>query len=146
MEQEGASKLFGTGNNGPQYHIIGDSAYPLKTWCMNPYEDRGRLTRKQKNYNYKLSVTRVVIEQVFGILKARWRILKYINVNCIEKAIKIIVACCILHNFCLINDDEFIIDKEEEAGDCDIAHNNFYESDNESRRKRNDICNFLDNM
>lgn len=45
------------------------------------------------------------MEHTFGILKSRWRILNYINVNNIERAIDIITACCVLHNFCYIKHD-----------------------------------------
>ncbi|KYQ60108.1 hypothetical protein ALC60_00848 [Trachymyrmex zeteki] len=59
----------------------------------------------QIKYNQVHSKTRVKIENCFGLLKGRWRRLKYITVYKIEKASNIIMACCALHNFCLINDD-----------------------------------------
>lgn len=45
------------------------------------------------------------MEHTFGILKSRWQILKYINVNSIEKVINIIAASCIMHNFCYVHSD-----------------------------------------
>ena len=30
-------------------HLLGDAAYPLKTWIMTPYKDNGHLTEQQKN-------------------------------------------------------------------------------------------------
>ena len=42
---------------------------------------------------------RVVIEQAFGGLKNRWRILKAFNMS-VEKAATVTLACCILHNYC----------------------------------------------
>ena len=39
----------------------------------------------------------VVIEQVFGSLKNRWRILKAFNIL-VEKIVGVILICCVLHN------------------------------------------------
>lgn len=57
-------------------HILGDGAYPLSDGLMIPYKDNGHLTQKQKNFNRKLSSTRVLIEQAFGKLICRFRKLK----------------------------------------------------------------------
>ena len=42
---------------------------------------------------------RVVIEQAFGSLKNRWRILKGFNMS-VEKAALVTLAYCVLHNYC----------------------------------------------
>ena len=42
---------------------------------------------------------RVVIEEAFGGLKNRWRILKAFNIS-VEKAATITLNCCVLHNYC----------------------------------------------
>ena len=55
-------------------HIVGDPAYPLRSWLMKAYSD-GTATPKQKIFNTKLSLTRMVIERSFGKLKGRWGIL-----------------------------------------------------------------------
>lgn len=59
----------------------------------------------QTTYNKIHSKTRVKIENSFGLLKGRWRRLKYITVYKVEKASNIVMACYILHNFCLANND-----------------------------------------
>lgn len=69
------------------------------------FRDNGRLVARERRYNLFHSKTRIVIEHSFGLLKSRWRILNYINVNSVRKAVKTIVACCVLHNFCYINND-----------------------------------------
>ncbi|XP_031331847.1 putative nuclease HARBI1 [Photinus pyralis] len=43
-------------------HILEDSAYKCTNYLLTPYKDNGHLTRKQRNFNYKLSSTRVFIE------------------------------------------------------------------------------------
>ena len=48
--------------------MLGDPAYPLKTWVMKPFLDIG-LTQRQRKFNYRLSRARVVVECAFGRLK-----------------------------------------------------------------------------
>lgn len=85
---------------GQQYHILGDSAYPLREYLLTPYRDYGNLTAPQINYNYKFSATRVRIENTFGILKGRFRQLNFVDFHTVDKITKFIISCCILHNLC----------------------------------------------
>lgn len=55
-------------------HIIADGAFPLLKWLMKPYNCIP-LTSKQQHFNYCLSSSRMEIENAFGRLKGRWRIL-----------------------------------------------------------------------
>lgn len=57
-------------------HILGDCAYPLLHSLMTPFRDNGHLTRQQRHFNYKLSSSRIVIEQSFGKLFGRFRRLR----------------------------------------------------------------------
>lgn len=53
-------------------------------------------------YNYVQKRARSTIERTFGILKGRWRCLlaaRELHYSP-EKAGKIIIACCVLHNIC----------------------------------------------
>lgn len=47
------------------------------------------------------------IENTFGLLKNRWRRLQYVNVYDVITTVHIVIACCVLHNFCLLEDDFF---------------------------------------
>jgi hypothetical protein len=42
---------------------------------------------------------KVIIENVFGSLKNRWRILKNFNFN-VNKALIVVIACCVLQSYC----------------------------------------------
>ena len=55
--------------------LLGDPAYPLMSWLMKPYLYNGHLTRERLHINWTLSRTRIVVENAFGRLKGRWRIL-----------------------------------------------------------------------
>lgn len=98
---------YGAGQYFPDdsYHIIADSAFPIRTWLMTPFRRTGNMDRIQRNHNYCLSSDRVIIENSFAALKGRWRKLQYINTYSISKAIEIVTAACILHNFCILTGD-----------------------------------------
>lgn len=77
---------------------------------MIAYKDNGTLTENQKKYNRVLSSIRVVIERAFGLLKNRFRRLQGLQTKKPELIPLIIMAACILHNFCLKGNDGFDFD------------------------------------
>ncbi len=54
-------------------------------------------------FNQQMNVGRVSIENAFGILKNRWRILHCINA-CVDQALEILMACCVFHNYHQLKD------------------------------------------
>ncbi|KAJ8937224.1 hypothetical protein NQ314_011979 [Rhamnusium bicolor] len=83
--------------NNPRY-IIGDSAYPCLKCLIVPFRDNGHLTNAQKPFNTRLSQCRVTIEHAFGILKQRFQKMYHSNIRKRERQVRLIYACCILHN------------------------------------------------
>lgn len=78
---------------------VGDQAFPLTTYLITPYPESNKLSLDQRIFNYPLSRARKIIENAFGILTARWRILRRAidaNVETIEAVVK--AAIC-LHNY-----------------------------------------------
>ncbi|CAG8801095.1 13468_t:CDS:2, partial [Gigaspora margarita] len=66
---------------GEEY-LLGDSAYPLLPFIMTPFKvPNGSQQQQQINYNIKHSKTRVVVEQAFGRLKARFIFLKAMKIS-----------------------------------------------------------------
>ena len=104
------------------YHILGDSAYPLSNHLLTPYRIRSNMTLAQKKFNTNLASKRSVIERAFGLLGQRFPRLLKLKVKTLEKKIACIVSACVLHNWCIIEND---VDEEEfneviSSFDCNV--------------------------
>lgn len=104
--------------------ILGDSAYPNLHWLVTPFKDYGNLSREQRQFNYKISSTRVVVENALGLLKGRFRRLRRLDNIDKTTCSEIIMGCCVLHNICIKRKD-FI---DTVATDCEqpahVTYNN----------------------
>ncbi|KAK1441000.1 hypothetical protein QVD17_06836 [Tagetes erecta] len=96
--------------------------YHLNTWL------NGRKPEKPEEYfNMKHSAARNVIERCFGVLKKRWAILRSPSFYPTRTQNKIILACCLMHNFIRREmaydplDDEEFIDTNNDADDEDLG-------------------------
>jgi len=126
------------------YHLIGDSAFSLKTWLITPY--RGdNLSRAKKHHNYCLSSERVKIEHAFGAYKGRWRRVQYINTYNICKAIEIATVAAVLHNFCIVNKDVWADNLFYENLPLPLLHPNMRHDHRQGILKRDMICETLNN-
>ncbi|XP_071177496.1 putative nuclease HARBI1 [Mytilus edulis] len=112
-------------------HLLGDSAYGLTTWLMTPFKDYGNLNSNQKRYNFVHSSTRMMIEHAFGALKGRFRRLKYIDMLDLNKAVKVSLSCCVLHELCVLQNDDMNEYIEEGVREMEEI-NNFFEVHNPS--------------
>lgn len=65
---------------------------------MKPFPFRN-MEVNQRIYNYRLSRARRVVENVFGICAARFRLLRRPIDVCPENVTTMVVAICTLHNF-----------------------------------------------
>lgn len=78
--------------------IVADEAFPLKSFIMRPYPGR-QLTFAERIFNYRLSRARRVIENTFGILVNRWRLLRTMVTAKVENIDVFVKAIVCLHNF-----------------------------------------------
>ncbi len=70
----------------PNFHIVGDAAYPIKSYLLKPYQDTGHLTPGQRAFNHRLSSVRVVSKRAIGHWKGRFKCLRYIDCRSPVKA------------------------------------------------------------
>ena len=74
--------------------------FPLVPTLMKCYQDTGNLTARQKSFNYRQIRTRRVVEQAFGRLKGRFRLLEHNYFRDPTYLSQITAVCCGLHNIC----------------------------------------------
>ena len=83
------------------YFIVGDDAFPLKTWLMKPLPHRN-MTVDERVFNYRLSRARRVVENAFGLLAARFRCLLTAVPHNPDKVSTVVLSCCVLYNILMI--------------------------------------------
>ncbi|KAK4882516.1 hypothetical protein RN001_005835 [Aquatica leii] len=126
-------------NNG-HYHLLGDSAYPIREWLLSPFRDYETLTQQQKRFNKTFSATRIKIENAFGLLKSWFRQLSRLEFHDVEKVARFILTCCVLHNI-YIECDVFEEVINENGNNAPPDENNELRRSGEVKRQY--ICNLL---
>lgn len=98
-------------------HILGDRAYPLNRLMMVPYKTP--VTDKESHFNAMLSKCRVTVERSYTILKGKFQKLKQLDSKDLIMISKIIMGCCVLHNVCLLEEDDNIYPVEQTEEEVD---------------------------
>lgn len=80
------------------YVLVGDDAFPLSQYMMKPYPQKN-LSDEERIFNHRLSRTRRISENAFGILANRWRVFRNPFLLSPEKVKMITYAALTLHNF-----------------------------------------------
>lgn len=138
------SPLYQNGSNlcrGAR-HILGDSAYPNLPWLLTPFKDNGHLTVTQTTYNKTHSSIRCTVERAFGLLKGRFVRLQNIDQRNIKTIVRTILAGCVLHNICIMNNDELedqLQDDQVPQQYVNVQHFDEHDQD-DAARKRLDIA------
>jgi len=89
------------------FTFVADEAFPLGIHMMRPYARSYRtFGNAERIFNYRLSRARRVIENAFGIMSSRWRILRRDLCYKPETAEDIVKAIVCLHNFLMVSEDD----------------------------------------
>lgn len=101
----------------------------MREHLLVSYKPNRPLEDYELEYNRVLKKDRQVVERAFGLLKMKWRRLKYLDVFRLQNAHTILMVATCLHNFGLeldgwINEapevgDEEEADREDEYGEDD---------------------------
>ena len=88
------------------HRLLGDSAYICQdfTFILTPKRDNGQLTEEERAANTSLSHGRVIIENVFGLMKCRFRRIRDVQNVKLDVMVHLIIAACTLYNMCITAD------------------------------------------
>lgn len=135
-----------TENYFPQNsHLLGDAAYALQKHIMVPYKNNGHLTEAQINFNQRLCSARVMVERAIGLLKGRFRsLLDKLYMKRTDLIPQYVIACCVLHNICILHKDFIDVVINETDNIPAIAHQvEINAQDKEGVEKRNALTYML---
>ncbi|XP_072144203.1 uncharacterized protein [Dermacentor andersoni] len=100
--ERGGVELPTTAVNGWPVFMVGDAAFPLRTYLMRPYPGR-QLDDRKRIFNYRLSRARRCVENAFGILVSRWRAFLGTATGQPELLTDMVNAAVCLHNFLMVD-------------------------------------------
>lgn len=94
--------------------LLADGGYALKTYLMTPF--RNPATENEIRYNRVQILVRNTVERKYGVWKRRFPCLAF-GLRCkLETSLAVIIACAVLHNFCIEQNDPLpTCDQETEA-------------------------------
>jgi hypothetical protein len=78
------------------YIFVGDEAFPLHKHVLKPFSQRD-VNHHRRLYNYRVSRARNIVENTFGLIASRFRILHTSIGIRVDKIIHVL-AMCALHN------------------------------------------------
>lgn len=127
-----------------KYYVL-DAGFMLRKGLITPYRStryhlkefspRNPPRTPQELFNHRHSSLRNVVERAFGILKKRFPMIASGTEPTygIKTQNRIIIACCILHNYLMAvdPDEELIAEVDEEIGNQNAPQNNHGLGDDE---------------
>ena len=127
--------------------MIGDSAYPLQSWLMKPFSYSSDVSTQQHTYDYRISRGRIVAENAFSRLKARWHKLMKRNDMYVHNIPVVAASACVLHNIHEIHHDQFndawLVDDDGLAQKPTTVFRDISASDSRSRQIRGALVTYF---
>ncbi|KZS08339.1 Uncharacterized protein APZ42_027640 [Daphnia magna] len=108
-------------------HLIGDETYPLSDHMLVPY--MGQNDQTSINYNSALQLSLQPVEKSFRLLKQRFKQLSRLDFHQVDTTTKFTIACCVLHNLCILDNDFLLEDVDVQTCQYDgNATNHFFDN------------------
>ncbi|XP_049866971.1 uncharacterized protein LOC126367485 isoform X2 [Pectinophora gossypiella] len=86
--------------------LVGHSGYPSLPWLLPPFRENKRLSPQQRQFNSLHLSARKISDKTFNSLKVRFKRIKFFTVyRNIAFITDTVVASCILHNYCVNEND-----------------------------------------
>lgn len=89
------------------FFLVADDAFAMQKHVMKPFPGQA-LSVLERIHNYRLSRARRVVENAFGILTARFRVIRDPMLLDANKTKRVTLACCALHNFLIEKSPSYI--------------------------------------
>lgn len=100
------------------------SPYRGERYHLRDFRGRGRQPHgPEELFNYRHSSLRNCIERCFGVLKARFPILKQMPPYSLHHQRYIVIACCAIHNYIRMHANSDNIFEEYGREDFEVARN-----------------------
>lgn len=96
------------------YVIVADDAFALKPFLMKPYGFRHQ-PGPNRIFNYRLSRARNTVEDVFGHVASRFRVLRTPIMLSPIKNRNVVAAICILHNFLIVRNPNYSLRQDNNS-------------------------------
>ncbi|ETN63564.1 hypothetical protein AND_004722 [Anopheles darlingi] len=81
------------------YMLLGDNGFPFSKHCIRPFEDAVSPGSIENHFNERLSIARCPVENAFGVLNNKFKILSRAILMDAAVARKVVLATVYLHNF-----------------------------------------------
>lgn len=94
-----------------RFRLLGDKAYPIGLMLLPLFKGRPHVHRA--TFHAAHAAARALIERAFGLLKSRCGILRRMPLGP-RRWHLVKHACCILHNICILENDEMPIEDDED--------------------------------
>ncbi|GBP91000.1 Putative nuclease HARBI1 [Eumeta japonica] len=87
-------------------YLIGHETFGIHPNLMVPFADTEHLSPKQREFNSRISLARSMMDRTIAMWKGRWRsVAKRLPMVKVDKIPEYIIATCVLHNICLMQND-----------------------------------------
>ncbi|XP_059612271.1 uncharacterized protein LOC132258805 [Phlebotomus argentipes] len=103
MQQLPASRSVAEKTPPLPYFMVGTTSFPLLKHLIRPYAGQ-MLDQRRAHFNSRCQTAHRTVENAFGILTSRWRILLSPMTKKPKNIVHIVRACVVLHNFLKLKD------------------------------------------